>query len=189
MSDMWREYGTRAGESTVRAAHNIRYWAEWWRHWAIQNRKPASPAYISYAKFSQFLEALWDLDPETVQLPSFSILSAMFTGACGPPDKLSLALVPRSNVLRMIMKLAWRSRILANCGRHCICFVHPRLANVKIGLKSYRESSTAGRGRLYSAQAKDRGLSLKSGSVFVFFLRCFLLPWATCFCCDSCGPS
>ena len=25
---------------------------------------------------------------------SFSILSAMFTGACGPPEKLSLALVP-----------------------------------------------------------------------------------------------
>ena len=31
-----------------------------------------------------------------------SILSAMFTGACGPPEKLSLALVPRSYVLRMV---------------------------------------------------------------------------------------
>ena len=30
-----------------------------------------------------------------------SILSAMFTGACGPPEKLGLALVPRSYVLRM----------------------------------------------------------------------------------------
>ena len=29
-----------------------------------------------------------------------NILSAIFTGACGAPEKLSLALVPRSNVLR-----------------------------------------------------------------------------------------
>ena len=35
-----------------------------------------------------------------------SILFAMFAGACGPLEKLSLALVPRSNVLRMIVKLA-----------------------------------------------------------------------------------
>ena len=45
------------------------------------------------------------LDSETVQLPASSILSAMFTGACGPPEKLSLALVPRSydqdNILRL----------------------------------------------------------------------------------------
>ena len=41
--------------------------------------------------------------------PTFtsSTLSAMFTGACGPPEKLSLALVPRSYVLRMIVKLAF----------------------------------------------------------------------------------
>ena len=41
--------------------------------------------------------------------PTFtsSILSAMFTGACDPPEKLSLALVPRSYVLRMIVKLAF----------------------------------------------------------------------------------
>ena len=30
------------------------------------------------------------LDPETVQLLAFSILSAMFTGVYGPPEKLSL---------------------------------------------------------------------------------------------------
>ena len=30
----------------------------------------------------------------------------MFTGVCGPPEKLSLALVPRSYALRMIVKLA-----------------------------------------------------------------------------------
>ena len=47
------------------------------------------------------------LYPETVQLPAFSTLSAMFTGACGLPEKLSLALVSRANVLRMIVKLAY----------------------------------------------------------------------------------
>ena len=31
----------------------------------------------------------------------------MFTGACGPLEKLSLALAPRSIVLRMIVKLAY----------------------------------------------------------------------------------
>ena len=45
------------------------------------------------------------LDPETVQLPAFSILSAMFAGACGPPEKLSVALAPRSNIVRMIVKI------------------------------------------------------------------------------------
>ena len=48
--------------------------------------------------------------------PTFtsSILSAMFTGACGPPEKLSLALVPRSYVLRMIMKVAY-GKTLTKC--------------------------------------------------------------------------
>ena len=32
----------------------------------------------------------------------------MFTEACGPPEKLSLALVPHSHILRMIVKLAYR---------------------------------------------------------------------------------
>ena len=41
--------------------------------------------------------------------PTFtsSTLSAMLTGACAPPEKLSLALVPRLCVLRMIIKLAY----------------------------------------------------------------------------------
>ena len=41
--------------------------------------------------------------------PTFtsSILSAMFTGACGPPEKLSLALVSCLYVLRMIVKLVY----------------------------------------------------------------------------------
>ena len=38
-----------------------------------------------------FRTSIASLDPETVELPAFSILSAMFTGACGPPEKLSLA--------------------------------------------------------------------------------------------------
>ena len=66
--------------------------------------------YISYTKFRKpfefFETSIASLDPETVQLPAFSILSAMFTGVCGPPEKLSLALVPCSNVLCMIVKLA-----------------------------------------------------------------------------------
>ena len=58
-----------------------------------------------FVKF--FGTSIASLDPETVQLPAFSILSAMFTGACGPTEKLSLALAPRSYVLRMIVKLAY----------------------------------------------------------------------------------
>ena len=38
----------------------------------------------------------------------------MFTGACDPPEKLSLALVPRSYVLRMIMKVAY-GKTLTKC--------------------------------------------------------------------------
>ena len=56
----------------------------------------------------QILEVLQDiisLDPETVQLSAFYIPSAVFTGACGPPEKLSLTLVPCSNVLHMIAEL------------------------------------------------------------------------------------
>ena len=44
--------------------------------------------------------------PETVQLPASYILSAMFAGACGLPEKQSLALVQHSNILHMIVKLA-----------------------------------------------------------------------------------
>ena len=45
-----------------------------------------------------FGTSIASLDPETVELPAFSILSAMFTGACDPPEKLSLTLVQRLNV-------------------------------------------------------------------------------------------
>ena len=57
-----------------------------------------------------FGTSITSLDPETVQLPAFSILSAMFTGACGPPEKLSLALLPRLHVLRMIVILAYTDK-------------------------------------------------------------------------------
>ena len=42
--------------------------------------------------------------------PTFtsSILPTMFTGVCGLPEKLSIALVLHSYVLRMIMKLAYK---------------------------------------------------------------------------------
>ena len=50
---------------------------------------------IPYAKFSQILEF------------------AMFTGACGPPEKLSLALMPRLKILSMIVKLAHRTKMFA----------------------------------------------------------------------------
>ena len=71
--------------------------------------------FISYAKF--FGTSVASLDPETVQLPAFSILSAMFTGACGPPEKISLALAPRSNVLRMIVKLGFLQGINLSGGQ------------------------------------------------------------------------
>ena len=58
-----------------------------------------TPSVCKSLKF--FGTSIASLDPETVQLPAFSMLSAMFTGACGPPEKLSLALGARSNVLRM----------------------------------------------------------------------------------------
>ena len=62
----------------------------------------------SFRKSLEFFEtSIASLDPEIVELPAFCILSAMFTGACGPPERLSLALVPRSYVLRMIVKLAY----------------------------------------------------------------------------------
>ena len=63
------------------------------------------PCFHKTLKF--FGTSIAPFDSETVELPAFSIPSAMFTGACGPPEKLSLALVPRSNVLRMIVKLAY----------------------------------------------------------------------------------
>ena len=64
-----------------------------------------------YFVHQEIIEVLRDsiasLNPETVELPAFSILSAMFTGAFGPPEKLTLALVPRSTVLRMSVKVAY----------------------------------------------------------------------------------
>ena len=59
-----------------------------------------TPSFCQSLKF--FGTSIISLDPETVQLPAFYILSAMFTGACGPPEKLSLTLVLRSDILCMI---------------------------------------------------------------------------------------
>ena len=62
----------------------------------------STQALFANSKF--FLTSIASLDPETVELPAFYMLPAMFTGARGPLEKLSLALVPR---MRMIMKLAY----------------------------------------------------------------------------------
>ena len=61
------------------------------------------PSFHKYLKF--FWTSTAYFDPETVQLPAFFILSIMFTGVCGLPEKLSLALVLHSNVMRMNVKL------------------------------------------------------------------------------------
>ena len=39
----------------------------------------------------------------------------MFTGACGPPEKLSLALAQRYKFLRMIVRLACRLSSSTDC--------------------------------------------------------------------------
>ena len=62
----------------------------------------------SFRKSLKFCEtSIASLDPETVNLLAFSILSVMFTGACGLPEKLSLALALRLNILPIIVKLAY----------------------------------------------------------------------------------
>ena len=71
-----------------------------------------------FCKSSMFFEtSIASLDKKTKQNNNnnnkqskyrpFYILSTMFTGACGPPEKLSLALMPRSYALRMIVKVAF----------------------------------------------------------------------------------
>ena len=53
-----------------------------------------------------FPSPLW-IQKQTTYRHIFSILSAMCTGACGPPEKLSLALVARSHFLRMIVRITY----------------------------------------------------------------------------------
>ena len=59
----------------------------------------AALRYISYAKFSQNLEVLWDFHRlfGSRNSPTTGILHTIrhVYRACGPPEKLSLALVPR----------------------------------------------------------------------------------------------
>ena len=73
----------------------------------------------SFCKSLQFFgTSIASLDPETVKLPVFCILSAMFTGECGLPEKLNLALVPCLNVLHVIVKLAYvqyHFQTMGNC--------------------------------------------------------------------------
>ena len=92
--------------------------------------------YVSYAKFSLILKFLRTSvaspDPQTV---------CMFTGACGPPEKLSLALVLRSNVLRMTVELAYWlvgssfdrwSALATFCRRWWAWFIHTRVCLVSV---------------------------------------------------------
>ena len=59
-----------------------------------------------FKSLKSFGTSIASLDPETVELPASSI-------PCGPTEKLSLALVPRLDILRMIVKLASRINCLA----------------------------------------------------------------------------
>ena len=61
------------------------------------------PSFWKFLKF--FGTSIASLDPGTVDLLAFSILSAMFTEACGLPEQLSLALALHSNILCMIVSL------------------------------------------------------------------------------------
>ena len=61
--------------------------------------------YISYTKSSQSLGIHRFFGSRKDR--TTGILHAMFIGACGPPEKLSLTLVPYSNALRMIVNLAY----------------------------------------------------------------------------------
>ena len=61
-----------------------------------------TPSFRKSLKF--FGTHIASLDPETVELPAFSILSAMFAGACGPPGKLSLG-----NSWKLLLNLCRRA--------------------------------------------------------------------------------
>ena len=74
----------------------------------------------SFRKSLRFFgTSITSLDPETFQVRAFYMLSAMFTGACGPPEKLSLTLVQHSNVLYMTVKLTYCEFLGGGCGDGC----------------------------------------------------------------------
>ena len=85
-----------AGHMLAESMEEVNVSGEKRRKWHSRHVCSTVLCYILDATFSQILEVLRDfhrlLDPETVQLPAFSILSAMFTGTCGPPEKLSTVL-------------------------------------------------------------------------------------------------
>ena len=74
--------------------------------------------YILYATFSQILVVLWDYHRFSRNSPTTGILKwfVTFTGACGPPEKLSLVLVPRPHVLRTIVQLPYWMITWSNLG-------------------------------------------------------------------------
>ena len=76
-----------------------------WKERVLVNKKMQEMACLLHCTAKFFQTSIASLDPEKVQLPTFYILSTMFTGARGLPGKLRPALVKHSNVLCMIVKL------------------------------------------------------------------------------------
>ena len=70
-----------------------------------------------------FGTSIASFDPETVQQPAFSTLSAMFTGVCGPPEKQSLTFLPHSTVLRVTVKLAYIPYMHLTHGCNKLCYL------------------------------------------------------------------
>ena len=81
----------------------------------------------SFRKSLKFCEtSIASLDPETVNLLMFSILSVMFTVACGLPEKLK----PRFGTAL--------EHSAHNCETACLCcckLVHSKLSNSRIVLQ------------------------------------------------------
>ena len=124
MRTTYERGGTKARLTSLAGHTVLQTWRTVWKKWMRVEKNAVNGILETFAplytlfhtpRFRKFLKffrtSIASLDPETVQLPAFSILSTMFTGACGLPEKLSLALVPRSNVLRMIVKLAYKTSL------------------------------------------------------------------------------
>ena len=129
--------------------------------------------YILYAKFSQILEVLRDFHHlfGSRNSPTTGILHTIrhVYRSVWRPKEAKPRFGPRSNVLRMIVKLArwlddlesWLTVTYIVSVPHFES-VHPRLASeLKKSLKSYLELSTAGRGKLLAKTGKlDTNLNL-----------------------------
>ena len=112
------------GELSFSGSHTLlQTWQIIWKKWMSVEKSAESGTfaalYCTIFRTQSFCKSLKffrtsnvSLDPETVQLSVFYILSAMFTGACGPSEKLSLALV-RCHV-QMLCAWLWNRLIIYN---------------------------------------------------------------------------